>query len=299
MNIVDIDSFLAVVSCGNISKAAEKLYITQPALSLKIGNLEKELSCKLFIRKRGIRNVELTAEGKQFIQLADRYKSLRNEMQKLSHESNTLPFKLSAINSVNTIILPQVILNFLHSFPKARLEEEDLSSMASYDAIESKRIDLALIVDTRYSIKSLCKPLFSEKMNFVCNNNNHFPKNIKVTNLDQNKEIYSPWFLEFEQWHDLKFSRNIKPKVQVQTMDHLSFFLQQPNSWSIVPATVEYNLRKYPYIVSHKLQAEIPDRIIKYLIHSDTDAIYTAPYIKILKSHLQKMQSLNLLQCLL
>ena len=60
----------------------------------------------------------------------------------------------------------------------ARLEEEDLSSMASYDAIESKRIDLALIVDTRYSIKSLCKPLFSEKMNFVCNNNNHFSKNI-------------------------------------------------------------------------------------------------------------------------
>ena len=176
MNIADIESFLAIASCGTISKAAEKLFITQPALSLKIESLEKELGCKLFIRKRGIRSVELTAEGKQFIQLADRYKSLRDEMHHLSHTSSELPLRLSAINSINTVIIPNVILNFLNQFPHARLEEEDLASMASYDAIEAKLIDLAFIVDTRYSIKSLCEPLFSEKMKFVCNVNNNFPR---------------------------------------------------------------------------------------------------------------------------
>ncbi|MCH3915525.1 MAG: LysR family transcriptional regulator [Acidaminococcaceae bacterium] len=297
MNILDIESFLAIASCGTISKAAEKLFITQPALSLKIESLEKELGCKLFIRKRGIRSVELTAEGKQFIQLADRYKSLRDEMHHLSHTSSELPLRLSAINSINTVIIPNVILDFLNQFPHARLEEEDLASMASYDAIEAKLIDLAFIVDTRYSIKSLCEPLFSEKMKFVCNVNNNFPRHLTVKSLDQDKEIYSPWFLEFEQWHDLWFNRNARPRVQVQTMNHLSFFLQQPGSWSIVPATVEYSLRKYPYIVFPKLHSDIPDRVVKYLTHTDIQSRYTVPFIEATQEYLKELESKNLIKC--
>lgn len=298
MNIVDVESFLAIASCGTISKAAEKLYITQPALSLKVENLEKELGCRLFIRKRGIRSVELTAEGKQFIQLAYRYKSLRDEMHHLSHDSSELPFRLSAVNSINTVLMPNVTLNFLQQFTHARLEEEDLASMASYDAIESKLVDLALIVDTRYSIKSRCVPLFSEKMKFVCNVNNKFPKRLTVSALDQNKEIYSPWFLEFEQWHDLWFKQNARPRVQVQTMNHLSFFLQQPGSWSIVPATIEYILREHTYITSQKLYSDIPDRVIKYLTHTEIQSRYTEPFIGILQNHLRSLKKKKLLEVL-
>ena len=54
--------FYTVASCGNITKAAEKLYISQPAVTMSIKKLEKELEIKLFVRNK--RGVTLTPEGK-------------------------------------------------------------------------------------------------------------------------------------------------------------------------------------------------------------------------------------------
>jgi DNA-binding transcriptional LysR family regulator len=53
--------FEAVASCGNITAAAERLYISQPAVSQSIKQLEAALGCVLFIRTG--RGVRLTAEG--------------------------------------------------------------------------------------------------------------------------------------------------------------------------------------------------------------------------------------------
>ena len=54
--------FYTVASCGNITKAAEKLYISQPAVTMSIKKLESELGIKLFVRNK--RGVTLTPEGK-------------------------------------------------------------------------------------------------------------------------------------------------------------------------------------------------------------------------------------------
>lgn len=61
MEIRTLRYFLAVAYEGNISRAAESLYIAQPSLSRQIQSLEKELGCQLFIRKS--HRVELTPEG--------------------------------------------------------------------------------------------------------------------------------------------------------------------------------------------------------------------------------------------
>lgn len=61
MELRTLRYFLAVAYEGNISRAAESLYIAQPSLSRQIQSLEKELGCQLFIRKS--HRVELTPEG--------------------------------------------------------------------------------------------------------------------------------------------------------------------------------------------------------------------------------------------
>ncbi|NJE35283.1 LysR family transcriptional regulator [Megasphaera sp. SW808] len=53
--------FLVVANEGNITRAAEKLYITQPTLSRQMNQLEEEAGAPLF--KRPMRRVELTEEG--------------------------------------------------------------------------------------------------------------------------------------------------------------------------------------------------------------------------------------------
>ena len=55
MTFLEIEAFLKIAQCGSFSAAAEKLYITQPALGRRIRALEEELGYSLFIRNKGVR----------------------------------------------------------------------------------------------------------------------------------------------------------------------------------------------------------------------------------------------------
>ena len=65
MNFQQLYYFVILCESGNVTKAAEKLYITQQALSASIAKLENELSCKLFDRTP--KGVALTEGGKYFL----------------------------------------------------------------------------------------------------------------------------------------------------------------------------------------------------------------------------------------
>ena len=75
-----IEQFLAVVDCGTVSKAAEKLNITQPALSRSLQNLEYELKTPLFTRTKN--KVILTETGNFAASYARKLLSFSEEMQK-------------------------------------------------------------------------------------------------------------------------------------------------------------------------------------------------------------------------
>ena len=64
--------FHEVARCGNISRAAKELYISQPAISKAISKLEENLNTKLFIRNS--RGVQLTKEGNILFQQPTYYR---------------------------------------------------------------------------------------------------------------------------------------------------------------------------------------------------------------------------------
>ncbi len=64
INLKNVGYFIKVVECGNISKAAEKLYVSQPYLSKNIKALEERLGFSLFIRDRN--KLIITSEGTEF-----------------------------------------------------------------------------------------------------------------------------------------------------------------------------------------------------------------------------------------
>ena len=77
INLKSIGYFIKVVECGNISKAAESLYVSQPYLSKNIKALEERLGFDLFIRDRN--KLIITSEGTEFYKAA---KPLLYSMQK-------------------------------------------------------------------------------------------------------------------------------------------------------------------------------------------------------------------------
>ena len=64
MNLTQLEGFLAVVREGSLTKAAEKLYLTQPALSFQVKALEEELGQTLF--ERDGKQLRLTSAGRVF-----------------------------------------------------------------------------------------------------------------------------------------------------------------------------------------------------------------------------------------
>ena len=65
MNITQIKYVLTVAKCASMRKAASKLFISQPALSLSIAELENELGIVLF--KRSNKGIKLTQDGHEFV----------------------------------------------------------------------------------------------------------------------------------------------------------------------------------------------------------------------------------------
>ena len=73
MNHLDIQTFLTIVSSPSLSKAAEALYVSQPALSHRLSALEHEVGAELVVRHRGIRAIELTDAGQRFVPIAKKW----------------------------------------------------------------------------------------------------------------------------------------------------------------------------------------------------------------------------------
>ena len=135
MNNAEINALLAAVRYGNLTTAAEKLYISQPALSRNIQSLEKELGFQLLRRGKGLRAVTLTTQGERFVELAEQWSKLWEEMQAISDNSSGHILHFSAINSlVNYVIYPS-INSFMQTHPAVHLSVE---SQHSYTAIRKK-----------------------------------------------------------------------------------------------------------------------------------------------------------------
>ena len=76
MDLTDLEMFLTIVNTKSISKTADALFLSQPTISHRLKMLEKELDFPLIVRSKGLKQIELTTEGADFIPIAQRMVSL-------------------------------------------------------------------------------------------------------------------------------------------------------------------------------------------------------------------------------
>ena len=122
MLLTQIEAFLTVAERRSVSEAAGVLYVTQPALTTRIKNLERELGVELFVRTpRGMR---LTAEGRAFRSHAQRaVQSLAEGRQLLRElrEGRVGELLVGAAPAISTYVLPLVLRRFQTAFPQVHL----------------------------------------------------------------------------------------------------------------------------------------------------------------------------------
>lgn len=136
----------AISNEGSFKKAAEKLYISQPAVSLQIQNLEKQLNKPIFYRDK--RKARLTETGKLLIKYCDRILSLCEETCLALDELNTLQsgaLIIGASQTTGTYLMPRLIGLFRHKYPQIEIELQVHSTRKIAWGIATGRIDLAIV----------------------------------------------------------------------------------------------------------------------------------------------------------
>lgn len=111
--------FKVVAEQLSFTKASERLFISQPAVSKTIKNLEESYKSNFFIRKRN--SIELTEDGKAFLKYANRILSIYQEMeQHFLILKDALPEKIhfGVSSTAATYIIPKVLAKFSTQYPQ-------------------------------------------------------------------------------------------------------------------------------------------------------------------------------------
>ena len=136
----------AIFSEGSFKKAAEKLYISQPAVSLQIQNLERQLNTPLFYRDK--RKARLTETGQLLIKYCERILSLCDETCRALDELHTLQsgsLIIGASQTTGTYLRPRLIGIFKNKYPQISIELQVHSTRKISWGVANGNIDLAVV----------------------------------------------------------------------------------------------------------------------------------------------------------
>lgn len=119
MEFRQLESFCAVVHYQSFTKAAEKLYISQPTISTHIRMLEQEFNSRLIIRTT--KNIEITPHGKELFACAQKIFTLKNDLIQKWSEENKKIIRIGASTIPADYILPEVLPLFCQKYPDIQL----------------------------------------------------------------------------------------------------------------------------------------------------------------------------------
>jgi DNA-binding transcriptional LysR family regulator len=138
--------FLSVAEHLSFSKAAEALYISQPAVSRHIKELEQRYDASLFERKGN--RIYLTGAGEKvyhaFKEIAQHYRNLDFEMGEL-HNAQAGEIRVGASSTIAQYVIPRVMASFHKRYPHIRLLLMNGNSFEMEQLLLDNRIDLALV----------------------------------------------------------------------------------------------------------------------------------------------------------
>lgn len=148
-NNIDINKykvFLAVAEFKSFSKAAEYLYISQPAISHSIKELEEQLNTKLFIRTK--KSVSLTEEGEKIkIYIRNAFNTISLGEKLLKENKNDLNgiIRIGIYSHISLFMLPNIIKKFKQKYPKSKFSIYSTSNLEMLDKLKNNEIDFLVM----------------------------------------------------------------------------------------------------------------------------------------------------------
>lgn len=293
MNNIDVETFWAVVEHGSMTAAADALFITQPTLSSRVQSLENEVGAKLFIRGKGIKGVQLTEAGQNFLPLARRWQTLLTETDDFTAAKRQEYLRVAAVYTANRYILPPVYQRFLEQESRISLWVETISTHEAVNAVAQGNYEFA-IIDSRqdYDQRLDTKPLFREPFLLgTARDNNAIPSQVHPSQLRVEDEILVSRQPEIAQWHDHWFGADAKPALRTDVAEAMPTC---GGRWTIIPASAADAFRRQYRWKICRLTEPPADRVF-YLVTRRAAAETAASrlFMECLREELKKLKSVT------
>ena len=254
MNNQNLKAFITVAECDSFSIAADRLYLTQSAISKRIAQLEQQIGKKLF--DRIARQVSLTEAGTALLPRAQRilteYESALQAINDLSGEASGV-LRLAISHHLGLHRLPPILKQFAQQFPNVSLDIEFTDSEKAYEQVLQGETEVAVItlaLESHNSINS--RKIWDDPLQFICANDHPLAK------LDQPKLqdlAEYPIILPGLNTYTGRIVQNLfhqqgiplKSTLSTNYLETISTMVEIGLGWSVLPETLIRDLYVMPF----------------------------------------------------
>ncbi|MGF7003796.1 DNA-binding transcriptional LysR family regulator [Lachnospiraceae bacterium PFB1-21] len=220
MKIIQLEYFCAVSRFHSITQAAQHLYVTPPAISSAIKELEKEFSISLFTRSKN--HVTLTKEGELFYQKAANLLQTINQTTSefMDLGKQAIPIKVGIPPLLSTIFFPEMLIAFQNEYPDIPVELYEYGSLRAAKLVQEDALDLALVNMNFYELDKLNSyRILSDKIVFCVSKNHPLAKETSITVellKDEPLMMYNSDSVQNSTLNELFEAAGIKPNIIMQ-----------------------------------------------------------------------------------
>ncbi len=224
MLLRQLQTFAQIVDLGSITAAAERLHLSQPAVSRQLKSLESDLGARL-CERRG-HAVVPTPAGEVAYGYAQRMQSLERELHRQlasvsSPEAGDVT--VACVDTIAIYTLPDILAPFAHRHPAVRVRVRTGPIRVTVDRLLAHEADVALTTVPVQSPRVTCRPLFDDPVALVATPQfaADLPDEIEATHLEQLPVIAYELGTHFRSFVDAALEeRGIHPRVTMEFDGH-------------------------------------------------------------------------------
>ena len=233
----DIEIFLEIVQSRNITKTAEHLFLSQSVVSTRLKKLEEELGYELFLRSKGVREMELTRQGREFVSIAVRWKNLFEEAELLRERSQVL-LRIAAPESVYYDFLEPIIVTTMNQNPALKLSVQINDSSGIYDMMESNSIDFGFASYESSRPNVIHRHIYDQAFCVVSYSRLAEKDRISPLVLEPGKEVQLSGgnFSSLTLWREKWFSGHGGCRIEINSPHMMVSLLKEQGAWALLPS---------------------------------------------------------------
>lgn len=168
LDLVDLETFLAVVQTGSFSAAAQRMHISQPSVTSRIQKLEGILRTKLLVRTT--RHVHTNPDGERLAReaealLSNMHTLVQEFRQKAEAARNRV--SLSVTPMLAAVVLPDIIQSYKQRYTDVEIHVMDLRHPLALSAVEAGDVDFGIMAPESLGATCAFELLYEEDMVLV------------------------------------------------------------------------------------------------------------------------------------